>query len=404
MVEITNKKECCGCSACAEICPKQCIEMKEDHEGFLYPFVDKEKCINCGLCNKACPELNVRGKNRPLKVWAAYTPDEQIRKNSSSGGIFYTIASAIIKKGGVVFGTKYNNIWGAEFACVDTIEGLRELMVSKYVQSNVGTAYKDCKDYLKNGRQVFFIGTSCQIAGLKTFLGKEYSNLLTVDIVCHGVPSPRVWQMYLDEISGENRKEGQPRKAIDEISFRRKDPSWDNFNFYVKFNESYSSSNKQTQQEINIYNMNDSYMKAFVYNMILRPSCYSCKFKSCRSRSDITIADYWGVKKFHPEIYDDKGTSIVISCTPKGVETINHLLLCKTESMYKKAVYCNPAIIKPHEMHKNRSLFFSQYKSNSNISNWIEVCLKTSKLDLILEKVKQFYSILEKRTRFYFCR
>ena len=400
MVEITNKKKCCGCTACAEICPKNCIEMREDHEGFLYPHINVDRCINCGLCNRACPELNVREKTKPLKVWAAYTNDEEIRKNSSSGGVFYTLASQIIQEGGVVFGARYNEKWDVVFGKAETVNDLKPLMVSKYVQSNVGSAYIECRQLLKEGRHVLFTGTSCQIAGLRCFLAKDYEYLITADVVCHGVPSPRVWHMYLDEICNEIKENGIRKKIIESISFRKKNPSWDRFNFNVSFK---GDNTRNRESGIDEYHMENIYMKGFVYNLTLRPSCYVCPFKSGRSDADLTIADYWGVKKFHPELYDDKGTSIIMANTKRGDDIIKELELKKVESTYSKVRYSNPAIVTPHKPHVNRALFFEKYREKTSISKWISDCLvipnylkKKQQIDsiisIILRKIK--YGIL----------
>lgn len=396
MVEIKDKENCCGCSACVEICPKHCIEMKEDHEGFLYPFVDTQKCVNCGLCNKACPELNVGKKTVPLNVWAAYTADEDIRENSSSGGVFYTVAAHIIKKGGIVFGARYNKEWGVEHGKAETIEALGPLMGSKYVQSNVDTAFTECKQLLNDGRLVFFTGTSCQIAGLKCFLRKDYENLLTAEVVCHGVPSPRVWHMYLEEIC--KSKMGSVDKIIDSISFRKKNPSWERFNFNVSFR----GSNIMPYEEdgIDVYHMENVYMKSFIYNLILRPSCYVCPFKSGRSGADLTIADYWGVKKFHPNFYDDKGTSIVMSNSKKGNDIVDILDLYKTNSSYSKVMYSNPAIIKPHKAHINRALFFEKYRERTSISEWLCECLIISNYLKWKQQVESIFSLIIRKIKY----
>lgn len=396
MVEIKDKELCCGCTACAEACPKSCITMHEDEEGFLYPIANPKDCISCGLCEKVCPILNREKKGkRPITVWAAYTLDEDIRKNSSSGGAFYSIASYVIRQGGVVFGTKYNNHWGAEFSYAETIEGLKALMVSKYVQSEVGTAYKDCEAFLKKNRNVLFAGTSCQISGLKHYLRHSYDNLLTIEIICHGVPSPRVWQMYLDEISGEKGADIKERKQIEQISFRRKDPSWDKFNMYISFTD-------KENETINTYHLENTYMKAFVHNLILRPTCYHCKFREGRAGADITIADYWGVVKFHPHFNDDKGTSLIMVGTNKGLEIINQLSLYKEKSSYKKAVYCNPAIAHSHTKHKKREYFFSNYMKEDSLSFFINDCLETSKCDRYKTSVRSFLNRVVKKLVFYF--
>ena len=198
-----NKSDCVGCFACCSICPVDCIAMQDDKEGFLYPFYhDKKQCINCGCCKKVCPVITQRNDSKPLGVYAAKNPDEKIRLQSSSGGIFTLLAEHIINEGGVVFGARFNENWEIIHSYAETIEGVATFRGSKYVQSKIGESYKQAKFFLTmgGGRKVLFSGTPCQIAGLKAFLQKDYSNLLTVDFVCHGVPSPLVWKKYLDEL------------------------------------------------------------------------------------------------------------------------------------------------------------------------------------------------------------
>ena len=199
MIEIKDKKDCCGCSACVQRCPKQCITLKEDNEGFLYPIVDKKTCIDCGLCEKVCPILHQGEPQKPLKVYAAKNLNEEIRRQSSSGGIFTLLAEQVIQEGGVVFGARFDENWEVKHDYTETIEGLAVFRGSKYVQSRIEDNYKKAEEFLKQGRKVLFSGTPCQIAGLKRFLRKEYEELLTVDFVCHGVPSPGVWRKYLKE-------------------------------------------------------------------------------------------------------------------------------------------------------------------------------------------------------------
>ena len=191
---------CCGCAACEQRCPTSCIVMREDEEGFLYPQTDTSKCIDCGLCEKVCPVLNQGEKRKPLHVYAAKNTKTRIRLQSSSGGIFTHIAEQIIQKNGVVFGARFDENWAVEHACTETLEGLAAMRGSKYVQSRIGRTYRQAKEFLESGRPVLFSGTPCQIRGLKLFLAKEYENLLTVDLVCHGVPSPEIWRQYLHEI------------------------------------------------------------------------------------------------------------------------------------------------------------------------------------------------------------
>ena len=199
MIKSTNKKLCTGCAACYSICPVRCISMQEDSEGFLYPVVEKDKCTSCKKCETVCPAIVQRNERKPLYVYAAKNLNEEIRRQSSSGGIFTLIAESIIQEGGVVFGARFNENWEVVHDYTETIEGLAAFRGSKYVQSRIGNTYLSAKDFLLAGRKVLFSGTPCQIAGLKAFLQDDYDNLLTVDLVCHGVPSPLVWKRYLDE-------------------------------------------------------------------------------------------------------------------------------------------------------------------------------------------------------------
>ena len=199
MIKIQDKSQCCGCEACRNICPKQCILMQEDKEGFLYPEVNLADCIDCGLCEIACPVLHPAKERIPVAVCAAKHYDDNIRLASSSGGVFTFIAEQVIDEGGVVFGARFNDQWEVIHDYVETKEKLSCFRGSKYVQSRIGDTYKQVLHFLQSGRKVLFTGTSCQIVGLKLFLRKEYDNLLTVDVICHGVPSPKVWKKYLNE-------------------------------------------------------------------------------------------------------------------------------------------------------------------------------------------------------------
>ena len=243
MINIEDKKKCCGCSACVQRCPKQCISLQEDEEGFLYPQVDKKICVNCGLCEKVCPVLNPVKARKPQVVFAARAIDEKVRLESSSGGVFTVLAELVIERGGVVFGAKFNEKWEVVHAYTESKEGLSAFRGSKYVQSKIENSYKQAESFLKAGREVLFSGTPCQIAGLKLYLRKEYTNLLTVDFVCHGVPSPMVWKDYLEEkirplgVVGKNMVSSLSLKdmpVITGISFRDKRNGWKKYGFAVR--------------------------------------------------------------------------------------------------------------------------------------------------------------------------
>lgn len=246
MIQIKDKSACCGCSACVQICPKRCIVLKEDKEGFLYPVVNQTLCIECGKCEKACPELHPFDAGESLKAYAAKHPDDAVRAESSSGGIFTLLADAVIDAGGVVFGARFDNDWSVVHDFTETHEGLQAFRGSKYVQSRIGSTYEQAERFLKSGRKVLFTGTPCQIAGLKRYLHKEYENLWAVDFVCHGVPSPLVWKKYLEEtiarqcekntvllhskslVSERNSIAHEWMRKIDAISFRNKNLGWKN--------------------------------------------------------------------------------------------------------------------------------------------------------------------------------
>lgn len=336
MVNITDKTKCCGCSACVQSCPVKCIDMKEDEQGFLYPVIDTAACIDCGLCEKVCPMLNPSASKEPLQVLAAKNRNEEQRLRSSSGGIFRLLAEHIIERGGVVFGARFNEKWEVEHCYAETIEELEPLMRSKYVQSYIGNTYKEAERFLKEGRQVMFVGTSCQIAGLKRFLRKEYNNLLAVDFICHGVPSPGIWRKYLEEIkssrseaAGKNSVLSLSLKSvpvITGINFREKQNGgygWKKYGFEVRA-KSPSKGDKNTVLKSDIFYEN-VFMKGFLSNLYLRPSCYKCTAKNGASGSDLTIADFWGIQNYHPEFDDDKGVSVIFVHTDMGKKIIEKL-------------------------------------------------------------------------------
>ena len=237
--------------------------MVADNEGFLYPQVDMDTCIDCALCEKVCNELQPYEKREPLKVLAAINKNEEIRLKSSSGGIFYILAEKIIKEDGVVFGARFDENWQVVIDYAEDMKEVEAFMGSKYVQARMENAYKDVKRFLTDSRMVLFSGTPCQVAGLHKYLRKPYDNLLTVDFICHGTPSPKVWGMYLDEVVKEV-------KSISSVEFRNKDKGWKDFSFNLRFNEG-----DKTASMLSPYKQNH-YMKAFLREIILRPSCYDC--------------------------------------------------------------------------------------------------------------------------------
>lgn len=306
MIHINDKANCSGCYACAEICPKKCIEMKTDSEGFWYPEVDEAMCIACGQCEKVCAITSAQRKADSFKTlaYAAFNKNLDTRIQSSSGGIFRLLAEVVLEQGGVVFGAAFTSDYKAvEHICVDNTQDLARLQGAKYVQSRIGDAYSEVLDYLKQERLVLFTGTPCQIEGLCGFLGCDYDNLITQDIICHGVPSPEVWRLWVDDL--QQRANGELVK----MSFRDKEKGWRKYDCKYVF-----SSDKITR----VNARDDLYMRGFLQNLTLRPSCYSCAFKGIERRADITLADFWGIDYVFPDMNDDKGISLVLIHSEKG--------------------------------------------------------------------------------------
>ena len=345
MIEIKDKTRCMGCHACYNRCPVQAIEMVEDEKGFKYPQVNKEKCINCGLCERVCPILNQRKVENTPKAYAVKNKNEEVREKSSSGGMFSLLAEKVLQDGGVVFGVAFDENWQLKHIYVENIEDLQIFRGSKYLQSIVGETYSKLKDFLIEGRKVMYTGTPCQIEGLKSYLGKEYENLFTQDIICHGVPSPKVHERYLKYLRDKYKT-----KNIKNIIHRTKINGWKNWCVNIKFdNSEYIKAHEQ-----------DPYMQAFLRNTSLRESCYNCQFKKKHRISDITLADFWGIENVTPEMDDDRGTSLVIINSEKGKKIFEQI---KDKIIYKQvdfeeAIQYNPSMTTSVKPDPNREKFF----------------------------------------------
>lgn len=412
MIDIKEKQNCCGCSACVQICPKQCISMSADNEGFLYPQVDSSICIECGLCEKVCPVINQNVPKRPLAVFAAKNKNEEVRLKSSSGGIFTLLAEQTLADGGVVFGARFNENWEVVHDYTETVEGLEPFLGSKYVQSGIGDNFKIAKEFLNDNRKVLFSGTPCQIAGLKRFLRKEYENLLTVEVVCHGVPSPMVWHDYLEykrakRAAGKNTVSLSLNEmpVITNISFRDKTYGWEKFGFKICYaaskaaENSVSKSANTTNCEITPFN-EDLFMKGFLKNLYLRPSCYHCAARQGKSGTDISIADYWGVQTIHPDFYNDKGVGLVLINTPKGRDYYSRIegYVESRISIYDKVVCLNPCINRSVVEPKYRKDFWMQYEIQginaiSPICKKIKTPLRTRCIIYIKQAIKRIIKL-----------
>lgn len=309
MIEIKDKKNCCGCSACSQICPKNCIEMKADSEGFLYPVVDKSECINCDRCVKVCPILNRQEmKNEVKQAYAVQNNNKKILKESTSGGFFTALAEWVIDNGGVVFGAAYDEKFYIHHTYVESKEDLARFRNSKYTQSDIAGTYKQCKEKLNEGKLVCFSGTPCQIEGLNSFLGKKYENLILVDVVCRGVPSPLLFEKYLDWNGGVEQ--------IQDVKFRDK-----KYGYYSSTMSVYKRNGKVVRREKN----SDPMLSFFFNDLCSRPSCYDCKFKKMDRVSDFTMFDCWHAIKYS-KAFTKEGTTGVIARSEKAANIIELLI------------------------------------------------------------------------------
>lgn len=396
-----NKADCCGCGACVNICPKHAIKFEKDEYGFMYPEIDDSLCIRCGLCKKVCCFQNVSEQKGSIKCYAAAAKNAQITARSSSGGIFAVLAKYVMQKKGVVFGavmSKENNAFVVKHILVDNEEELYRLQGSKYIQSNIGNTYIQARDILDTGRLVLFSGTPCQIAGLKGVLGKKYKNLLTVDIICHGVPNAEIFNNYIKVT--ENRA----KMEIVDYIFRNKEKGW---GLNIKLN--CKKNNKE--HFICTDGRTTSFYKYFLDNLLYRESCYNCKYTSDARPADITLGDFWGIEKEHPEILDNykfsemRGISCVIINTPQGVKFFDSIYedVFTEESDFERISRNNAQLRRPCIYNKKRDILLDIYKKEGyggieRYFNKTETCavVKRKLVYMIPKKWRSMYRRLKK--------
>lgn len=385
MIGIKDRFKCTSCTACKTICPKQCITMRKDEEGFLYPVVNKSNCIDCHLCEKICPLLNEENvHNIFTEGYAVINKNEQVRDESTSGGFFSLLANYVLDLNGYVIGAYYDENFIVKHIAINDKNELYKLRGAKYSQSELGNIFKQVKDLLDQKKYVLFSGTPCQVSGLKSFLRKDYERLITVDLICHGVPSPLAWKKYLEY---RYKKDNNGEKA-NSINLRSKISGWSNYHYSVVFDY-----DKYKYEKLN---GQDPFMKAFVNNLCLRPSCYSCHFKGIQRISDFTLGDYWGIWNQISEMDDNKGTSIVFVHSQLGKNIFNQL---KNSIIYQevdvnKAIEENPSMIKSSQKNDKREDFMNDLK-NHDFDYLIDKyelkqkLVKPSLLRRILNKVKR---------------
>jgi coenzyme F420-reducing hydrogenase beta subunit len=341
-----DKTDCCGCGACFNICPFGAISMTPDSEGFLYPLIDDNKCTDCGLCIKTCPTVNIPSglKNNEPNCYVAWA-DDQTRSVSSSGGMFSVFSNKVLEDQGVVYGAGFTPEMKVEQMGVKSKEDLAKLRGSKYVQSDASLTYQEVKDLLEGDKAVLYSGCPCQIAGLNAFLGKDYDNLLTIGLLCHGGPSPKVFQKYLNEIHGD--------KEIASLSFRDKTYHGWTTEMTVRYKD---GTNYISRRGL------DPFLRAFIPAISTRPHCSQCAFATLPRQADITLGDFWGVQKLNKKYSDGKGTSIMIVNSVKGenalAEIRTDLNLCDSVPLdYVKTI--GQPLEKPYRAHPVRNRFFN---------------------------------------------
>ena len=344
-----DKNTCVGCSACASVCTKNCIKMIVDEEGFSYPQIDTDKCVGCGMCDKVCPALHPASPVEISDSYAVYSNSDEVRLNSSSGGVFYYLAEYVIKNGGIVFGAAFDNDWSVSHIAVDKVEDLPKIQRSKYLQSNTNGVFEKVKNVLNDGKLVLFSGTPCQCGGLSLYLNKIYDNLILVDFICHGVPSPLVWQKYLNYMA--------KGRAVKNINFRDKIIGWQKFSFTVEYNDG-------TRYSVPFFE--NTYMNLFLKNYILRTSCYNCSSKYPNKYSDITLGDLWGADIIIPN-HDDKGITLALINSDKGRKVFENIKNCMNVVPVNSgdAFKYNPNALSSASMPENRQIIFD-YLSSSN--------------------------------------
>lgn len=369
---VQENESCTGCGMCAAICPASAIQMQPDEHGFLYPTVDTVKCTDCGLCARKCPASMPPQVSAHTDILAGYAKDAALLTKSSSGAIFPVLAAEIIRRGGIVFGAAFDGNFNVVHTAAETLSELPALCCSKYVQSRMTDGcYSQVKRALSAGRWVYFSGVPCQVAALKNYLGREYETLITQDTACHSVPSPLVWDGYKEEL------EKQYGGKLTAFSFRNKANSWEAYHIRAAFDNGREFAQPAAK---------NAYQHGFIKGLYSRSSCFVCKFKGIERCSDITLADYWGVKGIQPDAYNPQGTSLILIHSEKGRSL---LASCKDELQLqpaaKDAFAFNPAVLTPVEKPARYDEFWEGY-GQKPFTDLVSACCEPTKEELAKER------------------
>ncbi len=374
------KNLCSGCGACAAACPKNCIEMAEDSEGFRYPVIERVHCVSCQTCETVCPIILPPHLSQGTAAVAAQNQNVVIRKESSSGGVFSALAEYVLTNGGLVCAAVYDEKQIVNHILIDRPDELGTMRGAKYAQSRSENCFPRIKKELQEDRYVLFVGTPCQTAGLSQYLGRTYETLILVDMICHGVPSPKVWEKYLRERQASDA----PQSEFQNINLRDKESGWSRYSYSVKI---------QYRNGV-VYQMpqgQDLFMRGFVQNLYLRPSCSQCSFKGIERCSDLTLGDCWGVWDIAPEFDDNQGTSLLLIHSEKGQQVWNDISSkFRTYSLsVDQAVAQNPSAICCSVPHPKRQQFFSALHSDQSITGVIQNCLAPQAQKGFLQRLRE---------------
>lgn len=350
MIQITDKHLCCGCTACFSICPESCITMCSDAEGFLYPVVETDACIKCRLCEKVCPLYPMNGYTHNttanIMVYAVKHQKEDVRVCSSSGGAFTAISDYVLKGGGVVYGAAFDASFKVEHRKAETSAERDAFRKSKYVQSDLKNTFTEIQSFLKVGRSVLFTGTPCQVAGLKVFLRKDYGHLITCDLVCHGVPSPKMFSDYCTFVERKYRSE------LTQYDFRSKTKGWRDYSPTATFANGIHKKGTFALK---------TFIRIFFTNLSFRPACYTCKYANFNRPSDLTLADFWGVEKSYPAFDDNRGISLLLVNSPKGREVFEKIKELFIYMKSTKQACMQHNLHAPTQPRGDRNLFWQEY-------------------------------------------
>lgn len=368
---------CVGCGSCAAVCPQQCIQMVSDAEGFLQPEIDNNKCVNCRRCEQVCPLLRNTPEPAQTAAYAAKNRDADLRAESSSGGVFSALAAWVLRQGGCVCAARYGDEFEVVHDFAYSVSEIQPFRGGKYAQSHAGRCFPQIRSLLQWGRPVLFVGTPCQTAGLSAFLGKDHPNLILVDMICHGVPSPKVWRRYLQT----RRKKDAGNAQIKSVNLRSKVTGWSRYAYSVDLAYQDGSRYCVRQEQ-------DPFMRGFVQNLYLRPSCSRCSFKGSR-RSDLTLGDFWGIWDQHPDFDDNRGVSLLLVHSRKGQDlwtAVKEDFDCIPVSL-EDAFRQNPSAMNSSPAHGKREVFFARLDKSTDTGRLIETCLAGHKKAGLLEHI-----------------